>query len=133
MTGRHRETIGKLVSGLQPAFEKGKIKYYRLADLHARLDAKPGKDLKEQKLLEQIRDLKIHNDRAENKVLAKSVYIEAHQRILGPLRNLVYDTLENKLPPMMAGLDAPGARIQGAKLADALVRGFSELLEQLPP
>lgn len=85
------------------------------------------------RLAAQCERLERQNSIEAGKLLDKSVYIGIHQRILGPLDNLIEQKLVNEWPAAVAGLDIPSAREYGKKLSDDIRSGFRELLTQLPP
>lgn len=77
--------------------------------------------LKDQKLNEEIRKLKIKNDRDEKLVTPNVKLHAAFAEIGQSIKSMLYQKLENEYPATVSGLDIPGCRIKGAQLADSIL------------
>src|ERR1041385_3760444 len=110
IVGCDRTTLARVSKGAVSK-DRGKHKVFRLDSILAALGNKPDKSLREQKLTEEIRKLKLANDMKENRLLDKSVFIGILQRILGPLDNLIEQKLVNEWPTAVAGLEPAAARV----------------------
>ena len=129
LTGKDRRTIDKAVVGITPARTVGKTKYYRLLDVEAALKEKPGRSLRDEKLIEEIRKLRLANDREEEKLITKARVKASMRRCLTPAAAMLEQRLVNEYPTGVAGLDVPQARIYGKRLCDELL-GFLQLFEK---
>jgi hypothetical protein len=76
--------------------------------------------LKGQKLAEEVRKLKIKNDRDSGVLVQKARVIQFFNEFAGEFRGQVHQVLENEYPTVVAGMDPPQARILGKRLADKL-------------
>src|SRR5690348_13587971 len=66
--------------------------------------------LKDQKLNEEIRKLRIANDLKEKELIRRSLVIDAHAKMAEQVRKLLEQKLENEYPGMVAGCDVAQAR-----------------------
>lgn len=87
----------------------------------------PNLDLKDQKLNEEIRKLRLANDIKEGKFVSRAALAEAMARTLPRIGALLEQKLCNELPAEMAGLDVSAARVYGKKLNDQLLIEFEAL------
>jgi hypothetical protein len=122
LLGADRRTIDKAVAHLPSVDGK-----YRLEDVEAALKEKKNSKLRDRKLLEEIRKLRIANDLAEGKVVEKTKVADAVRNCLGRLPAMIEQRLLNEYPAAAAGKSAPEIREQGRKLYDEIVAGFREL------
>lgn len=76
--------------------------------------------LKGQKLAEEVRKLKINNDKAAHLLVSKGKIIQFFNEFAGEFRGQAHQVLENEYPTAVAGMDPPQARILGKRLADKL-------------
>jgi hypothetical protein len=83
-----------------------------------------GLSLKDQTLNEEIRKLRIANDLREKELIKRSLVIEAHAKTAEQIRKLLEQKLENEYPGLVAGLDAPQARVFGKRLHDQIINEF---------
>ncbi len=127
LTGKDRRTIDKAVVGVTPARVRGKTKFYRLADVESALKDKPGRSLRDEKLTEEIRKLRIGNDREEGKVVQRSIVAGSIKRCLGPAAVTLEQRLVNEFPTYVAGLDVPQVRIIAKRLCDEVLAFFQTL------
>ena len=127
-TGKDRRTIDKAVAGLTPTRVVGKTKFYRLLDVETALKEKSGRSLRDEKLMEEIRKLRVANDLTEGKLVKKSQVQESLRRCLTPAVAILEQRLVNEYPTAVAGLDVPQARIYGKRLCDELM-DFMQSLE----
>lgn len=130
LLGKDRRTIDKAVAGVAPTRVAGKTKFYRLEDVEQALKAKPGQSLREEKLVEEIRKLRIANDREEEKLILTAAVGESVRRCLGPAAATLEQRLVNEYPTAVAGLDVPQARIYGKRLTDELLGFFQALASE---
>lgn len=129
LLGNDRRTIDKAVQGIPPTRTQGKTKYYRLEDVEAALKAKNNNKLRDTKLLEEIRKLRIANDEAEKVVVPKAKVADSIRRCMAPAAAALEQRLVNEYPTAVAGLDVPQARIYGKRLCDELL-GFFQTMEK---
>lgn len=127
LTGRDRRTLDKLLVAVVPVETKGSTKLYALADVQAALAAKPDKSLRDEKLTEEIRKLRIRNDRDDNKLIAVEDVRRREAEILAKVDAILEQKLSNEYPSAVAGLDVPQARIYGKRLGDQIRALFREL------
>jgi hypothetical protein len=80
--------------------------------------------LKDQKLNEEIRKLRIANDLKEKELVRRSLVIEAHAKMAEQVRKLLEQKLENEYPGLVAGLDTAQARVFGKRLHDSIIQEF---------
>ena len=129
LTGKDRRTIDKAVVGIAPARVVGKTKYYRLLDVEAALKEKPGRSLRDEKLIEEIRKLRLANDVTEKSLITRASVKASMRRCLTPAAAMLEQRLVNEYPTGVAGLDVPQARIYGKRLCDELT-GFLQAFEK---
>lgn len=72
MVGKDRQTLVRLLQNTTPVATEGKVRYFTLAQVQATLDHKPNKALKEEKLAQEIRKLRIYNDAKEGRLVDES-------------------------------------------------------------
>jgi sugar-specific transcriptional regulator TrmB len=129
--GHDRRTIDKLVAHIQPAKVEGKTKFYRLVDVEAALTEK-GEDapLREQKLKEEIRKLRIANDAKEGKSELRSVTVAKIQKIGHEVRTYLGNVSKEK-PAVIAMTteDIPRVRIEVQKMCDEIVKKLQSFAE----
>jgi hypothetical protein len=103
-----------------------------IADHKSELDAMDTGSLKDQKTAEEIRKLKIKNDRDEAKLILKSDVAASIRRVLGQVSSIAESKLVNEWPTAVAGLDVAQARIYGRRLHDALMLEYQKLAKEFP-
>jgi hypothetical protein len=81
-------------------------------------------DVQIEKLLEEVRKLRIANDLKEKELVRRSLVIEAHAKMAEQVRKLLEQKLENEYPGLVAGLDVAQARVFGKRLHDQIVSEF---------
>jgi hypothetical protein len=84
-------------------------------------------DLRDQKIAEEIRKLKIANDERAGVLVRKDDVIAAISKFLLAGRRILKAKLENEYPSAVAGLDVPQAIIYGKRLHDAIADEFRKL------
>lgn len=129
--GHDRRTIDKLVAHIQPAKVEGKTKFYRLADVEAAL-AEKGKEapLRDQKLLEEIRKLRIKNDKDEGKSELRSVTVARIQKLGHEITSYLGSVAKEKPAVLaMTAEDIPRVRIEFQKVCDEMLRKFQTFAE----
>jgi len=131
-TGRDRRTLDKILVGVTPAKVSGATKLYRLSDLQATIAAKPDKALKEDKLAEEIRKLKLRNDREERKLILRAEVTGILTKIYGELTSKLDQKLEMEYPAILVGLDIPNLRVKLKQLNDE-IRAFHHSAMQAFP
>jgi hypothetical protein len=82
--------------------------------------------LKDQKTNEEIRKLKIANDKAEGLTIPRLTVAQKHREILARVKDVTYAKLENEYPPLFSN-DVVSNRTLGKKLADLIIGEFREL------
>lgn len=120
VTGRDRRTIDKMLAGVAPASIVAGRKLYTLESLELAAKAKPDRGLREQKIAEEVRKLRIKNDRDEGKVIAVEHVMRVMSRILVRVDAMIEQKLSNEYPSAVAGMDVPQARIFGKRLGDQM-------------
>jgi hypothetical protein len=127
LLGHDRRTLDKALVGIEPARIEGKTKFYKLADVEKAVRQRSSTKLKDQKLVEEIRKLRIANDKAEGLTRPKAKVIASIQRCMPPVATMLEQRLVNEYPTAVAGLDVPQIRIYGRRLADELMAFFHNL------
>lgn len=130
--GKDRATIARLVAGITPVSGSGSRKRYRIGDVEAAMAAKPGKSLRDEKLGEEIRKLRIRNDKEERVTIPRNEVSQAVQKCLGPVATMLEQKLVNEYPAAVAGMDVPQARIFGRRLVDTILVAFTDLSAMFP-
>ncbi len=85
--------------------------------------------LKEQKISEEIRKLRIANDAKERALVSRSRVIEAIDRTQASVDTLTEAKLVNEWPHEVAGLDVNKAREYGRKLKDEMMAEIRKMAE----
>ena len=83
--------------------------------------------LKDQKLSEEIRKLKLANDKADKLVVSKSGGKAVIQTCVERIRHFLEQKLENEYPSAVAGMDVPQARVYGRRVHDYIVAELQKL------
>lgn len=91
-----------------------------------------GESLKEQKTQEEIRKLRIKNDKDEGKLVLKSDVAAAIRRALGGVAGICEAKLVNEWPTAVAGLDPAQARVYGRRLHDKIMEECQQLSKEFP-
>lgn len=130
LLGRDRRTIDKAVVGVEPTRVQGKTKYYRLADVENAFKQKNSSKLKDKKTEEEIRKLRIANDKEDDLLILKTKVADSLRRCLGPATSTLEQRLVNEYPTAVAGLDVPQARIYGKRLYDELLVHLQQLQKE---
>ena len=123
-----RRTLKKYLSGTKPLPGGG----YALSDVESVLsslkkDKALSSDLKGEKLLEEIRKLRLRNDREESKLVERAKVAETVRRIYGALRQQIEQKLCNEYPTAVAGLAPEQARIYGKRIFDQIMAAHLEI------
>lgn len=88
--------------------------------------------LKDQKLNEEIRKLKIKNDKDEGKMVARTEVAASVRQTLSAVGPILEAKLQNEWPMTVSRLDPPQCRKYGKELTDEILKQFEEL-ERLWP
>jgi hypothetical protein len=132
-TGVDRRTIKKRLRDIPPRKMDGVSAMYALEDLtNATAQTTEADTLKEQKLSEEVRKLRIKNDKDEGKLVARTEVASAVRRALAQVATLSESKLVNEYPTAVAGLDCPQARVYGKRLHDALMEECQKLAKEFP-
>ena len=132
-TGTDRRTLRKRLRDVVPRKMKGVSAMYALEDLAAATSATTDADtLKEQKLAQEVRKLKLANDIKERLVVSKSEVASAIRRALAQVAGLSESKLVNEYPTAVSGLDIPQARLYGKRLHDSLMEECQKLAKEFP-
>jgi len=86
--------------------------------------------LRDQKVTEEVRKLRIRNDRDEGKLIAVELVKACVARVLARVDQILEQKLANEWPSAVAGLDVPQARIYGKRLGDQVRVEFNRLKEE---
>jgi hypothetical protein len=122
-------------AGVQPDSMAGGTMRYRMSVVQPLLDSAKGKledasgsvALKDQKLMEEIRKLRVANDAKEKQVVSVAKVHGAIVQTANEVRNILRVKLENEWPAKVAGLDVTQARVYGMRLSDELMTAFQGL------
>lgn len=85
---------------------------------HADLAPAGGDDLKEQKLTEEVRKLRIRNDRDESKVVLRIEIAQKLRTCLGRMRGVIEQKIINEFASKVAGMEPAQIRIEAKKSCD---------------
>jgi hypothetical protein len=77
--------------------------------------------LKDQKLREEVRKLKLANDVKEGKLVERSRVVASWQRASKAIVSALRQRLENEYPTGVAGLEPAQARVYGKRLVDLCI------------
>lgn len=86
-----------------------------------------GVALRDQKLAEEIRKLRIKNDRDVGKLVPLDFIEQGDAKILAAVDQILEQKLSNEYPSAVAGLDVPQARVYGKRLGDQIRMEFNKL------
>lgn len=86
-----------------------------------------GVALRDQKVSEEVRKLRIRNDRDEGKLISVDLVKQCVARVLSRVDQILEQKLANEYPSAVAGLDVPQARIYGKRLGDQVRVEFNKL------
>ena len=86
-----------------------------------------GVALRDRKIEEEIRKLKIRNDLDAGKLIAIDRVREINGRILAAVDAILEQKLSNEYPSIVAGLEVPQARVYGKRLGDSIREEFQKL------
>jgi hypothetical protein len=131
--GRDRRTIDKIVAHIEPAEIRGRTKFYRLADVEDALKSKcENAPLRDLKLTEEIRKLRLANDSKEKKLVERSRICGAIERLSNRINPMLEQKLEREYPQAISLTpeDMPRCRILGANLADAIRKEFRSFSDE---
>lgn len=117
---------------MKPVRIEGNQKFYKLSDIQALMARKPNKSLRDEKMFEDIRKVRLYNDKAEGKLIPRVEIVSAIQRILGPVSSIVESKLVNEWPTLVSGMPPEKCREKGRELADAVMAKFQELAKEFP-
>ena len=114
-----------------PAFDQGRVKMMVLRawlGQHAHEWKGAGADgtLKDQKLTEEVRKLRIANDTKMGTLVKRADVCETLSRIFGRLRPEVERKIIHELPVSLCGVDVPSGRIVARRIADEIFAAFAE-------
>ena len=87
-------------------------------------------DMKQAKLSEEHRKLKIANDHKERKLILVDSVKSCVSRVLARVDQILEQKLSNEYPAAVAGLDVAGARGFGKRLGDQIRVEFQGLKEE---
>jgi len=86
--------------------------------------------LRDQKLAEEVRKLRLKNDRDEGKLIPIEAVKHCVSRVLSRVDQILEAKLSNEYPAAVAGLDVPQSRIYGKRLGDQIRTEFQGLKEE---
>lgn len=86
-----------------------------------------GVALRDQKLAEEVRKLKLRNDRDEGRLIQVESVNRTVAGVLARVDQILEQKLSNEYPSAVAGLDVPQARVYGKRLGDQLREEFQKL------
>jgi len=83
--------------------------------------------LKDSKLFEEIRRLRLRNDRDERRLVPMAWVQSRHSAVAARVGGILRQKLEVEYPNAAAGLDVRGARVYGKRLNDDIMGEFQKL------
>lgn len=86
--------------------------------------------LRDQKLKEEIRKLRVVNDAKQGALASRAKVAASLRAMAGKVRAILDQKLEQEMPAAMAGLDVPGARVYGKRLNDQICEAFAALAKE---
>ena len=89
-----------------------------------------GASLRDQKIAEEIRKLRIKNDRDESRTIPVEYVCRVHAEILACVDAILEQKLSNEYPSAVAGLDVAQARVYGKRLGDQVRGEFQKLADK---
>ena len=134
LTGADRKTIDKAIARAQikPGGRHGGRALYELEPIQDALAAKPDKTLKDEKLAEEIRKLRILNDEREGKLINRATVATSATQFVAECARLLTQALENEFPALVQGLDIAGCRVKGKQLNDRIRAEIYKLCDLWP-
>ena len=118
------------------AFVGSRVLEKELLDWMSRNDVTASSDgpltLKDEKTKEEIRKLRIKNDKDQGKLVLKAEMASAIRRALGKVSSICESTLVHEFPTVVAGLDPAAARVYGRRLHDLLMSECQALAKEFP-
>lgn len=127
-----RKTVEKVVEHIVPIRTHRRSRFFRLEDVQAAMLARRGdKGLKDRKLEEEIRRLKLANDKQEGSLISvKTVATKLHELSSGQLA-LLRQRLENEAPSQIADLKDPAAvRVILKRVVDEICEKMCGLVKE---
>jgi hypothetical protein len=100
-----------------------------IAEHHEEL-SKSGTNLRDQKIAEEVRKLRIKNDRDETKLIPVEDVCRVHAEMLARVDAILEQKLSNEYPSAVAGLDVAQARVYGKRLGDQVRGEFQKLADK---
>jgi hypothetical protein len=88
--------------------------------------------LKDQKTQEEIRKLKIKNDKDQGKLILKTEVAAAIRRALGRVSSIVEAKLVLEYPTVVSGMDPDAVRVFGRRLHDLIMAECQGLAKEFP-
>lgn len=125
------KTVAKAVGSLTPVRIKGRQKFYRLEDVQAAMAQRRGdKGLKDQKLEQEIRRLRLANDKQEGLSVSRKVVASLLQELSAGQLALLRQRMENEAPSQTADLKDPAAvRIINKRIVDEICEKMRALVK----
>src|SRR5690348_4992546 len=119
------------------AFVGSRVEEAPLLEWMSQHEVKPGQTngqltLKDQKTAEEIRKLKIKNDKDQGKLVAKADVAAAIRRALAGVSGICEAKLVNEYPTLVSGQDPPAARVYGRRLHDLIMAECQKLAGEFP-
>src|SRR5689334_641876 len=126
-----RKTVEKAVTPLQAVFVKGRQKFYDLAQVQSAMAIRKGdKGLKDQKLEQEIRRLRIANDQKERKLIPVDVIARRFAEVAQGQKDLLRQRLENEAPSQLADQKPEPIRIMLKRVVDEICQGMQLLVKE---
>ena len=121
LTGADRRTLDKSVVGLKPCDHRGKSPLYDLAEVEAALRArKAGGSLRDEKVFEEVRKLRIGNDQKEKTLISVDVIKKRLAEVAQGQKDLLRQRLENEAPSQLADQKPEPIRIMLKRTIDEI-------------
>ncbi len=126
------DVLRHLKNGGSEAFRGGRIYRAKLLEDLRKFLATGAKiqdsgTLKDAKLFEEVRRLRLRNDRDERRLVPMAYVQSRHSAVAARVKSILRQKLEVEYPNAAAGLDVRGARVYGKRLNDAILEEFQKL------
>lgn len=107
--------------------------FLKWAEQH-QIETSPGDvlTLRDQKIAEEIRKLKIRNDKDAGKLIARVEVAAAIRRALASVAGIIEAKIVGEWPSAVAGLDPAQARVYGRRLYDEVMAQCELLKKEFP-
>jgi len=127
-----RETIRRHVASLTPCGQRDGNPLYRLEDMEQLMAKKPDKSLRDEKLQEEIRKLRLRNDRDERKVVLRADIAARLFQYVSAALAILDQKLLNEAPVALEGLCCEEIRLKLDAYIDDVRAELNKLKDTFP-